>query len=147
MSLPWDLDNDWMEKAEKRRIQPGTARYIHYHSSLVNKNHYNIRIPTIAGLAILGVFVLIVMIAAARNALPWVRPTIRHQKLFRWLRTHWTQAPSLRHRHARLYLVDTFFSLQLPLRSQSVILCALALSNLIPLIALHHAHDPFVEQQ
>ncbi|SPO30199.1 related to FRE3 - Ferric reductase, reduces siderophore-bound iron prior to uptake [Ustilago trichophora] len=109
--------------------------------------YYNsMKVPCFAAFAMYGLFVLLIFAAACRNLLAWKSPALhrRINRKLQWIRAHLWEHPLLSRNHATLVSLPglRWLTLQLPLRSEALVILGLFLINLVPLVAFYKLLDP-----
>jgi predicted ferric reductase len=140
MLHPWDFDPSWEESgATYYNVTPGMPEFQDYYDTVAAYYYNSMRVPTVAGFAILAMFVGVVLVAGIQRLIeevPSVHRWVRKCALIRLWNKHIAQAPLFGKRHVET-VGPAFISLKLPLRGQTLLLAALTIVNLIPIVAFY----------
>lgn len=140
MLHPWDFDPSWLETgATYYNVTPGSPGFQDYYDTVAAYYYNSMRVPTVAGFAILAMFVGVVFIAGLNRLIeeiPSVHRWIRKRAPVRLWNKHIAEAPLFGKRHVQT-VGPRLISLKLPLRGQTLLLTALTIVNLIPIVAFY----------
>lgn len=140
MLHPWDFSPGWKEAgASYYNVTPDTPGFQDYYDTLAAYYYNSMRVPTIAGFAILAMFVGVVFVGCVQRLveeMPWVDRRIRKSSLARLWRKHIDDASLFDKRHAEP-IGPKVMSFRLPIRGQTMLLIALTIVNLIPIVAFY----------
>ncbi|KAJ9479873.1 Ferric reductase transmembrane component 3 [Pseudozyma hubeiensis] len=134
---PWVLDErTWgrINKLPPAQRSYGLLSYQHH-------NHNSFKVPCFSAFTIYGLFLLLIMVACGNSLLSWSSPSLHSKckRKLRWLRAHVFQHALFKRKHAAVasfpYL--DWFTLQLPLRGEALVIFLISLLNFLPLVAFY----------
>ena len=140
MLHPWDFDPEWQETgATYYNVTPGMPGFQDYYDTVAAYYYNSMRVPTVAGFAILAMFAGVVFVAGIQRLIeevPSAHRWVRKCALVRVWNKHIAQAPLFGKRHVQT-VGPKMLSLKLPLRIQTLLLAALTIVNLVPIVAFY----------